>query len=210
MMGLVLIMIGLFLSALDIRVIDAVQYPEYEMVYDDLGLGEVIQRYVVENMLGSTLRIDIASDILAYILIAVGTGMLARYSLRFLKVYIPLIVTVCLYVFVMITPFLYTGKNLVVYALAASFIQLLFELLMEHRLVYTIARVTKKLPNERDTVLMKFGWVGSALCRAFLYFIVLVGLYSWIIIIYQVVQVGFIIFCINRMYRCRHYLSQEE
>ena len=100
--------------------------------------------------------------------------MLLKYSTRFLKVYIPLIITAGLYVFVKISPFffVFVGKNLIVYALAASFRQLLAELFMERRLVYTIANVTGKLPNERDTVLMKFGWVGSALCRAFLYFIV--------------------------------------
>ncbi len=210
MTGLIIIMIGLLLSTVDICVITAAQYPEYQMVYDDLGLGEVIQKYVADNMFGSSLRIDIASDILAYILIAVGAGMLVKYSTKFLKVYIPLIITAGLFVFVKVMPFIFVGKDLIVYALAASFIQLLFELLMEHRLIYTIAKVTSKLPNERDTVLMKFGWVGSALCRAFLYFIVLVGLSTWIIVIYEVVQLGFMVFCLNRMYRCRHYLSKDE
>lgn len=210
MAGLIIIMIGLLLSTVDIRIITAAQYPEYQMVYDDLGLGQVIQKYVVNNMLGSSVKIDIASDVLAYILIAVGAGMLLKYSTRFLKVYIPLIITAGLYVFVKISPFLFVGKNLIVYALAASFIQLLAELFMEHRLIYTIANVTGKLPNERDTVLMKFGWVGSALCRAFLYFIVLVGLASWIIIIYEAAQLGFVVFCLIKMYNCRYYLEMDE
>ena len=118
MAGLIIIMIGLLLSTVDIRIITAAQYPEYQMVYDDLGLGQVIQKYVVNNMLGSSVKIDIASDVLAYILIAVGAGMLLKYSTRFLKVYIPLIITAGLYVFVKISPFLFVGKNLIVYALA--------------------------------------------------------------------------------------------
>ena len=77
-------------------------------------------------------------------------------------------------------------------------------------IVYTIADSTSDLPNQRDTVLMKFGWVGSALCRAFLYFIVLVGLADWIISVYVVVQIGFMIFCLDRMFRCRDYLKREE
>ena len=211
MAGLIIIMIGLILSTVDIRIITAAQYPEYQMVYDDLGLGQVIQKYVVNNMLGSSVKIDIAHQMywLIYLLQS-GAGMLLKYSTRFLKVYIPLIITAGLYVFVKISPFLFVGKNLIVYALAASFIQLLAELFMERRLIYTIANVTGKLPNERDTVLMKFGWVGSALCRAFLYFIVLVGLASWIIIIYEAAQLGFMVFCLIKMYNCRYYLEMDE
>lgn len=85
MAGLIIIMIGLLLSTVDIRIITAAQYPEYQMVYDDLGLGQVIQKYVVNNMLGSSVKIDIASDVLAYILIAVGAGMLLKYRYKVLK-----------------------------------------------------------------------------------------------------------------------------
>lgn len=207
MAGIIIIMIGLFISTADINVITLMDYPKYEMVYDDLGLGEVIQKYVVNNMLGSSLRLDILPDLLGYVLMAVGAGMLIKYNRRFIRVYIPLLITAALYVYVDASPFLYSGRDLVVYALAASFIQLLAELYMERKLIYTIADTTSDLPNERDTVLMKFGWVGSALCRAFLYFIVLVGLAQWIIITYSVVQLGFMIFCLNRMFRCRHYLK---
>lgn len=210
MAGIIIIMIGLLISTIDINAIVLCAYPEYEMVYDDLGLGEVIQKYVVNNMLGDNLRLDILPDILGYVLMAVGAGMLIKYNKKFIRVYLPLIITAALYVFVDISPFLYTGRNLIVYALAASFIQLLAELYMERKLIYTIADTTSDLPNERDTVLMKFGWVGSALCRAFLYFIVLVGLAQWIIITYAVVQLGFMIFCLHRMFRCRHYLSVRK
>ena len=57
MTGLIIIMIGLLLSTVDICVITAAQYPEYQMVYDDLGLGEVIQKYVADNMFGSSLEL---------------------------------------------------------------------------------------------------------------------------------------------------------
>lgn len=206
MAGIIIIMIGLFISTVDINAVVLYAYPEYKMVYDDLGLGEIIQKYVADNMLGGNLRLDILPDMLGYVLMAVGAGILIRYNIKFIRVYIPLIITAALHVFVQVTPFIYSGRNLIVYALAASFIQLLAEIYMERKLIYTIADTTSDLPNERDTVLMKFGWIGSALCRAFLYFIVLVGLYRWIIITYQVVQIGFMAFCLHRMYRCRHYL----
>ncbi len=207
MAGIIIIMIGLLISTVDINAVALCAYPEYKMVYDDLDLGEVIQKYVVNNMLGKNLYLDIFPDILGYVFIAVGTAMLIKYNKKFIRVYIPLIITAALYIFTDVTPFLYTGKKLIVYALAASFIQLIVEIYMERRLIYTIADTTSDLPNERDTVLMKFGWVGSALCRAFLYFIVLVGLARWIIITYAVVQLAFMVFCIHRMFRCRHYLS---
>lgn len=208
MAGIIIIMIGMLLSTVDIPAITLLTYPEYTVIHNDLGLGEAIQDYVVNNMLGGTLRLDILSDALAYILIAVGTGILLKYNIKFVKVYLPLIITAGLFVFVRISPFVLEGKNLVIYALGLSFIQLLAEMFMEHSLVYTIADTTADLPNQRDTVLMKFGWIGSALCRAFLYFIVLVGLADWIIIIYEIVQAGFMIFCLDRMFRCRHYLKK--
>lgn len=207
MTGIIIIMIGLMLSTVDIPAVTIAAYPEYTMIYDDKGLGEVIQEYVVKNMIGNSLRMDILSDVLAYILIAIGIGMLVKYNIKFLRVYLPLLITAGLFVFMKFIPFVFSGKDLVVYALGFSFIQLLAEMFMEHKLIYTIADSTMDLPNVRDTVLMKFGWVGSALCRAFLYFIVLVGLAEWIVIVYAVVQAGFMIFCLDRMFRCRHYLK---
>ncbi len=208
MIAIIIIMLGLAISTVDIRSVVIAAYPEYTMVYDK-DMGEVIQKYVVENMLGDKLLLDVVPDILGYLLIAVGAGMLVKHNVKFLKVYLPLLVTLVLYVFVQVSPFMYTGRNLVVYALAASFIQLLAEIYMEHTLIYTIADTTSDLPNQRDTVLMKFGWVGSALCRAFLYFIVLVGLATWIINIYIVVQILFMAFCLDRMFRCRGYLKPK-
>lgn len=207
MAGIILVMAGLLLSAIDIRIIDITAYPEYTMIYDDLSLGEVIQKYVAGNMYGETLRFDIMSDMLGYVCMFIGACMLVKYNARFLKVLFPLLLTAGLYVFVNAIPFVFTGKDLIVYGLAFSFIQLVVELFMERMLVYTIAKSTSKLPNQRDTVLMKFGWVGSALCRSFLYFIVLVGLADWIIIVYMVVQAVFMVFCLDRMFRCRHYLN---
>lgn len=208
MTGIILIIIGLIISTIDIPILTLSAYPEYTIIYNDDGLGEVIQEYVVKNMLGGSLKLDILPDIIAYIMIAIGVGMLLKYNIRLLKVYVPLIITAGLSIFMKFIPFIFDGKNLVVYALTLSFILLIAEMYMEHSLIYKIADTTSELPNERDIVLMKFGWVGSALCRAFLYFIVLVGLADWIIIIYSVIQVGFMVFCIDRMYRCRYYLKK--
>ena len=210
MLGIYLIMAGLFISTLDIPAIVIAKYPAYTMLYNEEGLGEVIQDYVVNNMIGKELRADIFSDILAYILIFIGVCMLLKYNKKFLRVYIPLIATTGLYVLVKMLPFIYTGKDLIVYGLAFSVLLLIIEIIMEYFLVYTIADTTAELPNQRDTVLMKFGWVGSVLCRGFLYCIVLVGLADPIIIAYKVVQVGFMLFCLHRMFRCRHYLSKRD
>ena len=207
MIGIILIMIGLLLSSIDIPGMVLVEYPKYHMIYKNPQLGEVIQEYVSGNMLGSQLRLDIMSDALGYLFMAVGIAFLIKYNIKFVRVYLPLIATAALYVIVKISPLMFDNENLVVYALALSFLQLVIELFTERMLVYTIADTTSDLPNQRDTVLMKFGWVGSALCQAFLYFITLVGLAQWIIIIYMVVRAGFMLFCLDRMFRCRHYLS---
>ena len=201
---------GFLISTVDIPILNLASYPIYEMIYDDSGLGEVIQEYVAHNMLGDVLRLDILPDLLGYLLIAVGIGFLVRFNKRFIAVYIPLIVTVCLSLFIKLVPFLYEGRNLIVFGLIGSFLLLVFELYMEYRTVYLIADSTSDLPNKRDTVLMKFGWIGSAICRTFLYFIVLVGLPNWIIIAYQVVQLGAMVFCLDRMMRCRGYLHKSS
>lgn len=206
MAGIILIMVGLFLSAVDIPAVTLAVYPDYKMIYNDPQLGEVIQEYVVNNMLGDTLRADIMSDLIGYICMAVGAIMLIKYNKAFVKVLLPLVVTAAMYVIIKISPFIIEPEHLVVYALALSFIQMVAEIFTERALVYTVAGTTSDLPNERDIVLMKFGWVGAALCQAFLYFIILVGLADGIILAYMVVRAGFMIFCIDRMFRCRHYL----
>lgn len=210
MIGIILVMIGLFISTVDIPVMKIADYPVYNIVYKDDGMGEVIQEYVAHNMLGNGVYLDVLPDVLGYLLVLVGVSMLIKYNIRFIKVYIPLIATAAMAIFVKMTPFYYEEKSLIVTALSISFIQLVIEIFTERRIVYTIAASTSDLPNERDTVLMKFGWIGSALCRVFLYFIVLVGLADWIIIVYTVVQIGFMIFCLDRMFRCRHYLHASE
>ena len=210
MIGIFLIMIGLFISTVDIPVMTLATYPVYNIVYKDDGMGEVIQEYVAHNMLGEGVKFDVLPDILGYLFILVGISMLIKYNLKFIKLYILILATAVLSVFVKLTPFYYEEKSLIVTALSISFIQLVIEIFMERSLVYTIADSTSDLPNERDTVLMKFGWIGSALCRVFLYFIVLVGLADWIIVVYTVVQIGFMIFCLDRMFRCRAYLHLNE
>jgi len=126
--------------------------------------------------------------------------------------YIVLIVylAVLVYVFMKYIPFMYEGKDFIVNSLVISVVLVVVEIIMEYILVYTIAETTADLPNQRDTVLMKFGWIGSVLCRGFIYCIVLVGLAKWIVIAYQVAQFGFMVFCIDRMFRCRHYLKKQE
>lgn len=210
MLGLIFVMIGLALSSVDIPGIVLVEYPQYVTIRDNPQLGEVIQEYVVNNMLGRQLRLDIMSDMLGYVFMAIGITLLIRYNIRFIKVYIPLIATAALYLVVKASPLVFDAQNLVVYALGLSFLQLMVEILMERMLVYTIAGTTSDLPNERDTVLMKFGWVGSALCHTFLYFIVLVGLSDWIVIVYMLARAGFMLFCLDRMFRCRHYLNNKK
>ena len=210
MTGLIFIMLGFVLTAVDIQGITLLQYPEYVTIHDNPQLGEVIQEYVAGNMLGKELRLDIMSDMLGYILMAIGTTLLIKYNIKFVKVYIPLLLTAVLYVIVRISPVIFDADKLVVYALGLSFLQLIAEIFMERTLIYTIAGTTSDLPNERDTVLMKFGWIGSALCQAFLYFIVLVGLADWIIIVYMAARAGFMAFCLDRMFRCRHYLNNKK
>ena len=207
MTGIIFIRAGLLLSAIDVPVVKLMAYPEYTMIYDDLSLGEVIQKYVAQNMYGQELRIDIMSDMLGYICMFVGACMLIKYNITFLKVLFPILATAILHAFVKGMPFIFTGKDFIVFGLVFSFVQLVVEVFMERMLVYAVAKSTSKLPNQRDTVLMKFGWIGSALCRSFLYFIVLVGLADWIIIVYMIVQAGFMVFCLDRMFRCRHYLN---
>ena len=84
MLGIYLIMAGLFISTLDIPAIVIAKYPAYTMLYNEEGLGEVIQDYVVNNMIGKELRADIFSDILAYILSFIGVCMLLKYNKKFL------------------------------------------------------------------------------------------------------------------------------
>lgn len=210
MAGLIMVIIGLVISTIDIPIVKIADYPEYTILYEQEGLGEVIQEYVAHNMIGSELKLDILPDVLAYLLMFVGSCMLLKYSVKFIKVWTPLLATVGLSVYMKIIPFVYEGKDLIVYGLAVSAILVIVEILMEYLLVYTIADATADLPNQRDTVLMKFGWIGSVLCRGFLYFIVLVGLAEWIIIVYKIVQIGFMAFCIDRMFRCRHYLKADN
>jgi hypothetical protein len=208
MIGIIFIMAGLMLSAIDIPMFTLAVYPEYKTIHDDPQLGEVIQDYVVNNMLGDSLRIDVMSDLLGYLLMIIGAVMLIRYNKTFVKILLPIVITAVLYVLVKISPFLISTDKLVVFALAVSFIHLVLSIFTERKLVYTVGDTTSDLPNDRDIVLMKFGFIGAALCQAFLYFIVLVGLADGIIIAYMIARAGFMIFCVNRMFFCRHYIHK--
>jgi len=210
MAGIILVIIGLILSTVDIPSVILANYPKYEILYEVEGLGEVIQQYVAYNLVGDKLRLDIFPDLLGYVFILAGVCVLVKYNLKFLKVIVPLIATAGLCVFMKQIPFMYEGKDFIVNSLVVSVFALVIEIFMEYRLIYTIADTTADLPNQRDTVLMKFGWIGSVLCRGFIYCIVLVGLADWIIVAYRIAQFGFMVFCIDRMFRCRHYLKKNE
>lgn len=75
--AMVFLVFGILLVNLDLRVRTDIQYPDYEFAEH---YGAVTQRMVMEDVVGTSLRVDVLSDFLGYLFLAISVLLVRTYA----------------------------------------------------------------------------------------------------------------------------------
>ena len=204
MVGIILLMIGLFMTSVDIIIPTGVMYPLYEK---SENIGTYIQDYVINHILTDRVRIDIFPDILGCILILIGSIILFKYSKKYFKAYLFLALLAVSSVALRAMPFFLNGEVLIEATLVIYVMILVFELLTEYIILYTTSDISDARVNKGTNTRMKFGWMVTVFCRVFILLLTFVGL-TTIVRGYQVVLIFFTIFYLYQLFSARKYLGK--
>lgn len=202
MKGIILIIVGLLLGAIDIKVPIGISYEPY---INSIELGAVFQDYVIGNMVGTEATFDIMPDILGYLLIAIGIFMLIEYGKNLLITYPFLGLVIAKTIIIPCLPFLYNGKTLCYLVLAITFFGILAEILMEYFLIKGLIKMTNFMQNERNNVAVRIGWLISIACKVIIFVTGFVGI-NFLTYFYGAVYIASTIFYCVKLYKSRSYL----
>lgn len=202
MKGIILIIIGLIFGAIDIPVPMGVTYDTYT---NSIELGEVFQEYVIGNMVGSEVTIDIIPDIIGYLLIAIGIYLLVGYGRNLLITYPFLGLVIAKTIIIPYLPFLYNGKVLCYSTLSITFLGVIAEILMEYFLVKGLIKMTSTTQNERNNVAVRIGWLISVACKVVIFITNFVGI-NYLTYIYGTIYIAATIFYCVKLIKSKEHL----
>lgn len=204
MKGIILIIIGLLLGAIDIKVPMGITYEKY---ISSNELGGVFQEYVIGNMVGTEAMFDILPDILGYFLIAIGIYLLIGYGKDLLITYPFLGLVIAKAIIIPSLPFLYNGKALCYSVLSITFLGVIAEILMEYFLVKGLIKMTNTIQNERNNVAVRIGWLISIACKVIIFVTTFVGT-NILTYVYGTVYIIATIFYCLKLFKSKNYLER--
>lgn len=205
MKKLILILIGILLNAIDIFIPTGFTYPTYTMAED---IGVTFQEYVIGNIVGKGLVIDLLPDALGLILILIGVTGIMKYNKAILKSYpfIGFVLTTC--ILVPLLPFLYNGKALSYSALTFSFLSVIAQIFMEYFIIKSVVLSTNAVPNRRNNIAVKVGWIISIACKVIIFLTGFIGI-GYLTMFYGSVYILSTIFYVYKLYQSGQYLTKN-
>jgi hypothetical protein len=203
---IILIIIGLLMSAIDINIPTGFDYPIYQ--YND-HLGKTFQSYVIQNIVGSNLVIDLLPDIIGFILIFIGVTRLLERKRTFIKAFPFLAVTLAFSILRPFLPMLYHGTALTYGALIITFFGMIAEIFMEFIIINNIVSITNAVQNKRNNIAVKVGWILSITCKIIIFFTGFVGL-DYLTNFYGSLYILSTVFYCIKLYFSREYITNIE
>lgn len=200
------IIIGIILLAIDIRIPLGDMYPS---MVKALELGEVLQGNVISHFIGSQPRVDIFSDLLGYVLIFIGSGMLIRGSKKFFAAMLLIPIAIVMYVTIPLLPYYFVAGDLYLKVAGYSFLIAIIEILIEYFVIHGIVTMTSCIQNNWHNNEMLIGWIVAMMSKG-----LLVGIdfffgkhifYS----IYSVIVIAATVFYVNRLLKTLEFRKEE-
>ena len=128
--------IGILFLAVDIQVSLGQPYPE---MTTDAELGEELQRKIINNFIGDQPTVDIISDVLGYLLLAIGCILMLKVDKNFFPPLLFVPIAILLIFIVPQLPYKYQMGDLYLkfagYTFLIGFVQILIEFLLMRGIV---------------------------------------------------------------------------
>lgn len=196
--SILLIALGILLLAVDIRIPAGEAYPEIHEVEE--GLGEELQKRIINHFIGEKPGIDIVSDLAGYILVFIGAVLLAAKSRKmyFALIFIP--VAVYLYVTIPMMPYNYEGRELFLKTAGSNFMIVFFEILIEFFVIHGIIAITDCIQNKWQNNELLLGWIAAMFSKGILAGINFFYGRGILYYAYSIVLIGLTLFYLSRLF----------
>lgn len=195
--GIILIVIGIILLAIDIRIPMGDAYPKMEIIDE---LGEVIQGKIINNLIGIRPKPDFISDLLGYVFLFIGSLFLLRYNRK--SAYGMLIIPFAIYLYItlMLLPYYLVLRDLYLKAAGYHFLMTFVEILTEFFVIRGVISLVQCTQTKWNINELLAGWILAMISKAVLsgiHFFFGRGIFYFI---YSLVMIGATVFYLNRLY----------
>lgn len=195
---IILIALGILLLAVDIRIPVGEAYPEMYEVKE--GLGEELQKRIINNFIGERPKVDLISDLLGYAFIFVGALLLIRDSKKMLLALILIPAAVYLNITIPMMAYNLEGRDLYLKIAGNSFLIVLVEILIEFFVIHGIVAITDSLQNKWHNNELLIGWIAAMFSKGILAGINFFYGQNILFYAYSIVLIGLTVFYLNRLF----------
>lgn len=199
-----LLFAALVLLILDIR-IPAVAYPAYEAFRTE---APVTVSLVIDHVVGHSMRMDIGSDLLGYLLLLLAAAWLSMGDRRFRKCFLWGAVSMACYLYWQIMPFYLNGGLRFRAGYVLYFVTALLKIVTVFLTLYTVSGRLENTSNHsynNVTVILMMVSAGCAVVAALMWFFDLIV----ITVVYEVVQLALFGVVVWRIWNDRELLLEN-
>ncbi len=203
----ILIALGIILLAFDFKLPVGAYYPE---MLKAEGLGTVFQEKVIHNFIGSRPVLDLIPDVLGFLLIFLGSVVLARRNYRFIIA--ALLSPAAIYLSVII-PFLaydFQGRELYLKSAGYNFLLVAVEIAIEFFVIHGIVSITNCLQNKWHNNELLIGWIIAMTGKGMMVGIDFFFGEKLFYYIYYIVLVGATLFYLQRLSITSKFKLEED
>jgi len=191
-----IIIIGIFLLAIDIHIPIGEIYPDMVKAID---LGEVLQNKVSLNFIGTQPTMDILSEVLGFILIFIGAAGLLKNSKKFILAMLLVPIAIALYVIIPGLPYHFEARDLYLMVAGYTFLLVIIEILIEYYVIHGIVSMTNCMQNKWHNNEMLAGWIIAMMSKGLLVGIDFFFGQHTFYLIYSIVMIAATAFYVNRL-----------
>jgi len=195
-LGIWLIIIGVFFLSIDIVIQMGNVYPEMVKTHK---LGELFQKNVINNFIGSKPSIDIFNDLIGLILIFLGSAVLIKRSRIFIAAMLLVPVASILYAIIPQLPYHYQERELYIRVAGYNFLVVLLIILIEYLVMQGIIKMTSCVENRWHSNEMQIGLIIVMMNKGLLIGIKFFFGHNTLYIVYSAVMFAAAIFFANRL-----------
>lgn len=195
--GIIFIAIGIILLAIDFRIPMWEEYPTMETVD---GLGEVLQGYIINNLIGTRPMVDLISDVLGYVFLFLGSIFLVKYDMKFILGMALIPFAIYLYIHTMQLPYHFILRDLYLKAAGNHFLIVIIEITIDTIIINGVINVVRCTQTKWNVNELLVGWVIAMICKGILsgiHFFYSRGIFYFI---YSLAMIGATVFYLNRLY----------
>ena len=205
--GIILIAVGIILLVLDIRVPMGEAYPPMEMLDE---LGEVFQGKIINNLIGTSPKLDILSDVLGYLFLFIGAFFLLKYDNKMIFGMLLIPLGIFIYITILRLPYHLVLRDLYLKMAGYHFISVFIEILTELFIIKGVVNTVQCNQTKWNVNELYVGWTLAMISKGVLsgiHFFFGRGLFYYI---YSLILIGATVFYLNRLYVITKFKLEEN